>query len=154
MPDLIQEKSIEIETGSGGTRTYLISKFPAIEGREIVSKYPISAMPGKLGDYEVNKETMFKLMSYVAVPQETGALRLTTPALINNHVPDWETLAKIEMASMEYNCSFFLNGKASTLLGVLAKKLPELISKILTDSLAQSLPTIKPASTNSEPSTP
>ena len=75
-------------------------------GREIVAKYPVSALP-KLGDYAVNEEVMLKLMSFVAVQVGESQQRLSSRAMINNHVPDFETLAKIEMKMMEYNCSFF-----------------------------------------------
>lgn len=126
-------------------KTYLISKFPAIQGREIVAKYPLSAMP-KLGDYAVNEETMLKLMAFVAVQTDNGPLMLTTKGLVNNHVPDWETLAKIEMAMLEYNCSFFGNGGASTLFEGFAKKLQASISQMLMDLSAQSSKQSKPRS--------
>lgn len=143
---MIQPKEITIETQDGKSRAFVLSKFPAIQGREIIAKYPLSAMP-KLGDYEVNEETMLKLMSFVAVPRETGEpLRLTTRALVDNHVGDWETLARVEMAMMEYNCSFFGNGRASTFFEVIAQKAQALISRTLTDLSAQSSPKRSPRS--------
>jgi len=52
-------------------------------------------------------------MAFVAVPRtEGGPLPLSTRALVDNHVPDWETLARIEMAMMEYNEVFSATGKA------------------------------------------
>jgi hypothetical protein len=133
-------------------KVYILSKFPAIAGREIVAKYPISSLP-KLGEYAVNEETMIKLMAYVGVyttPDRNPEriLRLTSRALIDNHVSGWEILAKIEMAMLEYNCSFFQNGRVSNLLRDFAQKLPALISKILTDSLGQLSPREKPPTTN------
>src|SRR5690606_30555849 len=99
-----------------------------------------SGMP-KLGDYAVNEETMIKLMGFVAVPSDTGEpLRLSTRALIDNHVPDWETLGKIEVGMLEYNCSFFGNGRVLTFLEGLGQKAQALITKTLTDYLAQSSP--------------
>lgn len=137
---MIQPKEITIETQAGESRTYVLSKFPAIQGREIIAKYPLSAMP-KLGDYAVNEETMLKLMGFVAVPRDSGEpLRLSTRALVDNHVPDWETLARIEFAMMEYNVSFFGNGKGSTFLEAISQKAQVLISKTLTDLLAQFSP--------------
>lgn len=134
---------------------FILSKFPAIDGREIVAKYPLSGMP-KLGDYKVNEETMLKLMSYVAVKIEgSDPLVLSTRALVNNHMGEkgWETLAKIEWAMMEYNCSFFGNGRASTFLGGIAQKLPSMITSILMDLSQQLSAKSKQPSTNSEPST-
>lgn len=130
---MIEPKEIEIEG-----KTFILSKFPAIQGREIIAKYPISAMP-KLGDYAVNEETMLKLMCFVAVPREGGEpLRLTTRALVDNHCSSWEVLAKVEIAMMEYNCSFFGNGKGSTFLETITRKAQQLITKTLMDLSAQS----------------
>lgn len=128
---MIEPKEILIKTQSGVEKVYIISKFPAIQGREIIAKYPLSAMP-KVGDYSVNEETMLKLMSFVAVPCESGHLRLSTKELVNNHCPDWETLARIEMAMIEYNCSFFQNGIPSAFLNRIKERIPEVASKILT----------------------
>ena len=129
---LIQPQDIEIDG-----KMYIISKFPAVAGREIIAKYPLSGLP-KLGDYSVNEETMLKLMRYVAVPKENGMLILNNRALVDNHVDSWETLAKIEMAMMEYNCSFFQNGRISTFLADVAQRLPQWITKTLTALSEQS----------------
>jgi len=134
---MIQPKEITIETQGGESRTFILSKFPAIQGREIIAKYPLSAMP-KLGDYAVNEETMLKLMAFVAVPQDGNPpLLLTTRALVNNHCPDWETLARVEVAMMEYNVSFFGNGKGSTFLEAITLKAQQFLSKTLTDLSGQ-----------------
>lgn len=130
---MIEPKEIPVTTQKGENKPFIISKFPAVQGREIIAKYPLSAMP-KLGDYAVNEETMLKLMAFVAVPRETGEpLQLTTRGLIDNHVPDWETLARIEVAMMEYNVSFFGNGKGSTFLEAITKKAQAFLSQMLTD---------------------
>lgn len=141
---LLEPKEIEVNG-----RTYIISKFPAVAGREIISKYPTANLP-KLGDYGVSEETMFKLMKYVAVPIEgREPLCLTSRDLINNHVPDWETLVKLEWRMMEYNCSFFQNGKSSAFLDRLAGILAQLkITETLTGLSGKSSQAEKQASTN------
>ncbi len=140
---MIKPKEIVIETPEDGPRTYILSKWPAVQGREIIAKYPISAMP-KLGDYDINAETMQKLMAFVGVPRATDEpLMLTTMALINNHVPDTETLLKIEVAMFEYNVSFFGNGKGSTFLEAITQKAQAFLSKTLTDLSQQSSLTSK-----------
>jgi hypothetical protein len=145
---MLQPKEVEIENPDGTTSTFVLSKFPAVQGREIVAKYPLSAMP-KLGDYAVNEETMLKLMSFVGVPRETGEpLRLTTRALVDNHCKSWETLARVEVAMMEYNVSFFGNGKGSTFFEAIALKAQAFFSQMLTDSLARSQARDKPLSTS------
>ena len=134
---MIEPKEVSIETQKGETRVYLLSKFPAVQGREIIAKYPLSAVP-KLGDYAVNEETMLKLMAFVAVPREEGGpLLLSTRGLVDNHVPDWETLARLEFAMLEYNVSFFGNGKGSTFLEAIGKKAQAYLSRMLTDLSAQ-----------------
>ena len=130
---MIQPKEIEVNG-----KTFILSKFPAVQGREIVAKYPLSAMP-KLGDYEVNEQTMLKLMAFVGVPRDNGTpLMLTTRALVDNHAGDWETLARVEIAMMEYNVSFFGNGTASTFFETIAQKAQQFLTKTLTDLSGQS----------------
>lgn len=136
---LLEPKEISVETQTGEKRTFILSKFPAVQGREIIAKYPLSAMP-KVGDYAVNEETMMKLMCFVAIARDgdLAPLTLHTRALIDNHVPDWETLARIEIAMMEYNVSFFANGKGSTFLEAIAAKAQAFLSKTLMDLSGQS----------------
>ena len=124
---MIEPKTVVIDG-----KEFILSKFPAIAGREIIAKYPLSGLP-KIGDYALNEETMLKLMCYVAV--NAGAdvpLCLNTAALVDNHAGNWETLGKIEVAMMEYNCSFFRDGRISTFFEDFAQKLPMWISKMLT----------------------
>ena len=92
-------------------KKFTLSKFPAIEGREISAVYARSSF-GNDEDYKINESIMLKLMAYVGVMLPSGMLlRLTTRELVNNHVPNWETLVKIEKEMVEYNCSFLLNGQ-------------------------------------------
>lgn len=134
-----EPKVIQVPCQDGTEKSYILHKIPAIPCREIVAKYPISAMP-KLGDYAVNEETMLKLMAYVGVDLGNGNTQLlTTRALVDNHVPDWEALARIEIEMLGYNTSFFKNGKASTFLEGITRNLQQSISKILTGLLEQSL---------------
>lgn len=140
---LLEAKETEING-----KKFILSKFPAVAGREIISKYPVANLP-KLGDYHVSEETMFKLMKYVAVPLEgREPLCLTTADLINNHVPDWETLMKIEWQMLEYNCSFFHNGKSSAFLKELTALATRKITEILTASSAKYSQAEKQPSTN------
>ena len=150
--DLLDPSELTLTGYDGKERTYTLSRFPAVQGREIVAKYPMSALP-KLGDYQVSEETMLKLMAFVAVDSNGKQLRLSTRALVDNHVPDWETLAKLEMAMMEKNCSFFTNGKALSSLSGLCQTALQRIIGTLTPSSASSSPKDAPPSTNSEPST-
>lgn len=135
---MIEPKEITVSGIDGVEKAYIISKLPATVGREVVAKYPVSAMP-KIGDYQVNEEIMLKLMKYVAVVTDNGTqLALSTKALIDNHCTDWQALAKLEMAMLEYNTNFLSSGKVSQLLNAFGEKVPALITKILTDLSAQS----------------
>lgn len=144
MADFLQPKEFSVIDANGEERTLFLSKFPAIQGREIIAKYPTTALP-KVGDYAVNEETMLKLMCYVGVilGDSDKITPLTTRALVNNHVGDWETLAKVEMAMMEYNCSFFRNGRASDFLAGFVQMTMGKISEILMASSAPSSQTTK-----------
>jgi hypothetical protein len=145
---MIEPKPVEIVTMAGETRTYILSKFPAIQGREIVANYPLTALP-KVGDYPANEAIMLKLMAHVAVPRDGGEpIALTTRDLVNNHVPDWETLAKIEVEMLGYNTSFFTNGKTSTFFAGIEAKARQWIIGMLTDLSAQSSPKAKRRSRN------
>lgn len=135
---MIEPKEIEIDG-----KKFTLSKFPAIAGRKIIASYPMSSLP-KLGDYQANEEAMLLLMSYVS----KGTLRLSTRELIDNHVGGWETLAKLEIAMLEYNCSFLASGRISGFLDGITSQLPELITKILILFSQSSLPKEKPVSKN------
>lgn len=151
---LINPKEITIEDRKGTPCVYLLSEIPALESREIVSQYPTSALP-KIGDYALNEQMLFKMMAYVAVPIKGSVpLRLTTRVLINNHVPDLNTLAKLEIAMSQYNWDFFLPENLSDLSGRVKRILTTFLTQIMTDSLRQSSEASKPPTTNSEPSTP
>jgi len=145
---MIEPKTIELKDQSGKVRTFILSKFPAVAGREIVTKYPLSNMP-KLGEYQQSEEVMLKLMAFVQVVPETGnPITLMTRALVDNHVGDWETLARLEYAMLEYNCSFFGNGLNSASFESISRKAVQWITQTLMASSAASSPTGKPPSTN------
>ena len=145
---MIEPKQVTITTQAGDERVYTISKFPAMAGREIITQYPVTAAP-KIGDYKANQEMMLKLMAYVTVEAGDVPMALGSQSAIDNHVPDWQTLMKLEKEVLEYNCSFFAQGKLLVFLeGLAAQALPSII-KTLTDSLQQSLQVGKPATKTS-----
>lgn len=142
MSNFLHPKDVEI-----GGKTFVLSKFPAVAGREIITQYPLTAIP-KVGEYKANEAMMLKLMCYVGVRAGDKVVALTTRELIDNHIPDWETLAQIEVGMIEYNCSFFGDGRASTFFDGIALKVKEFLTQTLTDSLAQSSPAGKQPSAN------
>lgn len=151
---LLKPKEFKVKDIDGIERTYMLSRFPAIAGREIIAKYPLSALP-KLGDYAINEETMLKLMAFVAVVTDQGQeIELKNRTLVDNHVPDFETGLRIEAAMIEYNCSFFHNGQSLTFFQAIAQKAQAYLIKTLMDLSVQSSKKAKPPSTNSAQSTP
>ena len=118
MADLIKpfEKTFDLPDGEG-SKTFILSKFPATLGREIVKEWLPSMMPNS--DYAKSQALMFKIMSHVAVVTDSGAqIRLTTQSLVDNHC-DAELILDIEAAMMEYNFASFRSGKVSEYLKAL-----------------------------------
>jgi hypothetical protein len=144
---LLEPKEVIVKTLNGDDKTYILSKFPAIAGREIIAGYPLTGIP-KIGEYKANEEIMLKLMCYVAVSIPSGPLPLSTRALVDNHVPDYETLVKLEMEMMKYNTSFFGKGEVSNFLATIAKKVLVSISPTLIPLSAQLLEAVKRRSKN------
>ena len=68
---MIDAKEIEIDG-----KTFIISKFDAISGREIISQYPLTAIP-KVGQYTANEALMLKVMHFVAVDVNGVKIKLT-----------------------------------------------------------------------------
>lgn len=143
---LIEPKEITIEY-NGKSYRFNIGKFPATVGREIITQYPVNNIP-KLGSYLESEKIMLKLMEYVERVYDDRVQALTNKALIDNHVPSWEVLIKIEAYVLDYNCSFFELGKVLNSLKewrALAK--PKNI-KTLMDSLVKLSQAAEQASTN------
>ncbi|HAT2163643.1 hypothetical protein KC844_12695 [Proteus mirabilis] len=149
---LIKPKEITVIDSDRQQHTFIISRLPATIGREILAKYLLSNAP-KIGDYEVSKEAMLKMMAYVAVEKEGQEIYLKTSTLIDNHVPDGEALIRLELEMLKYNTSFFGNGGSQNflqyLLGKLSGSLPSII-KTLMASLPSSSQPASPLSQNSK----
>lgn len=87
-------------------KKFILSKFPALAGHEIVMKYSAAGFPD-VKDYQSFEDVVVKLMGFVGIPMAgTTPLTLSTKALIDNHVPDWKTLVEVQKEMMEYNSSF------------------------------------------------
>lgn len=87
-------------------KTFVLTKFPAMAGQEIVIKYSASGFPN-VDDYASFEEVCTKLMAYVGVPVDgKPPLMLTTKGLIENHISDWRMLIEVQKEMMEYNKGF------------------------------------------------
>jgi len=146
---MINEKDIEIRG-----KKFVISKLPATVGREVLFLYPTSNIP-KVGDYGKSQEVMLKLMSYVGVRLENGdVLQLKTKELVDNHVPDAETLILLEKEMFAYNYDFFQNGNASTFFQELEKRATKKGIEMLTTLLGRLSQAAKQPSESLEKTTP
>lgn len=147
MAEFIKPKEVTVKSGDGEEKTFIISKFDAVFGREVAFQYPLTVLP-KVGDYLANEQLMFRAMTYAAAMGEDGLIPLKTKALVINHCPDWEMLVALEKALMEYNISFLRDGRISTFFEVLAQTILRKISETLTPSSELSSQVEKPPSTN------
>lgn len=143
MADLLNPKTVFVKDRHGNQHGYIVGQFPAIAGREIAAKYPTSiaalAKQWEENQYGENEKIMLKAMSYVERIVEDGhTVRLTTSALVDNHVPDAEALMRLERELLEHNFSFFEKFTSSISSGGLLQNLIKLIMSTLTLSLRQS----------------
>lgn len=135
--DLIKPKEIELKDLDGNTHKFIISRFNALDGYELISNFP-KTMFNKGESFKDHKEVLIKIFSHVeAFKQDGNTIRLTSEALINNHIPDYELLMKILKEVGTYNSSFLGNVNGLSIIDQIKTKLPTLAQKILMDSLKQ-----------------
>lgn len=149
--DLIKPKEIILKFEDEEYK-FNISKLPATVAREIVSKYPVSNMP-KIGDYNVSEETMLKLISYTERVYDDRVQPLTSKTLIDNHIPSWEVLVKLEAYMLDYNCSFFNLGEVLNSFNELKALAQPKNIKTLMDSLVRFYQAAEQHLENSKPAT-
>jgi hypothetical protein len=147
---LLEPKRVTVKAMDGTEREYIISKFPALAGRKIITQYLPTAMP-KVGEYGANEALLIEMMAFVAViTPDGGELRLTTRGLIDNHVPDYEALMRLEVAMMNYNSSVFQNVVRLISSGGIEARAAAWITQTLTRlSESSSAPASAPSKTSS-----
>lgn len=129
---MLEPKEITIDG-----KNYTIHKIPAVAGRELLMRYPVSNIP-KVGEYGESVELMRKLMKFVVVKTPEGReIALETDALIDNHVPNARVLLKLEKEMLDYNFGFFSNGEISRFFQAFEKVAMRKVIEILTRSSAQ-----------------
>lgn len=120
---MIESKEFPLKLEDGSEKTYILHKFSCIEGREILTQYPVTGMP-KLGSYEENQKLMFRVLAKVSIRlSDDSELYLSNRSLIENHIPDAETLLKIEFEMFKYNFNFFCSGDVFEVLKILTAQL-------------------------------
>lgn len=143
MADLMNPKTVFVKDKDGNSIGFIVGQFPAIAGREIAAKYPTSiaalAKQWEENQYGENEKIMLKAMSFVErIGPEGNTVRLTTAALIDNHVPDAECLMRLEKELLQHNFSFFEKFLSSAFSGNMLQNFVKLIMSTLTRSLQQS----------------
>lgn len=138
---LIKPLDITISDIDGIERHYRISRFPAVVGLEIIAKVPsnIATFSKQLPNL---KELVLQMCKYIAVDVSsndggTHEIILSTQALIDNHVPDGQTLLRLLFELMRHNTSFFGRADQSILdflmakLAVLSPKITPTLTRLL-----------------------
>ena len=122
-------------------KTFVISKIPAFQARTIMLNYVPTQLLNFNKDEAKVEEMIMKLLHYVGIKLKDGRVqRLETRDLINNHCPSFETIMQLEYQMIDYNTSFFKDGKGLTFLQRLEALATEKITEILTvlsDKLSQ-----------------
>lgn len=99
---MIKPKTITVVDIDGDEKQYIITRFPATVGMEILYRLPSSGIP-KIGDFAELKEVRDDIFKYVYAVTENGEISLSTNALIDNHITDGETAYKVMGAMLSYN---------------------------------------------------
>jgi hypothetical protein len=139
--ELLDPKEVAVASQDGEEKTYLVSKFPADPGMELVVE--VACIAGGLATNNPNPASMIaiidKALSYAAVPGANGdPIPLTTAALRKSHIPDWEAKLALFFEVAKHNVGFFRNGRASGSFGMLARILSQKTTGTSMESLAQS----------------
>lgn len=146
---MLEPKRVTIKAMDGSEREFVISKFPALAGRKIITQYLPTAMP-KVGEYAANEALLIEMMAFVsAITPDGTELRLTTRGLIDNHVPDYEALMRLEAEVLGYNSTVFQNAARLISSGGIGERAAEWITQTLTRLSQQSSAKASPPSTTS-----
>lgn len=136
--NFLKPKEVEIEDKVANEKNmYVISKIPAFEAVSIFDQeLPALAMNmlniNNLSRERI-KELTLNIMQYVAIKKEGRLIPLSTAALIDNHCPSFETVNQLLAQMINYNTSFFKDGKSLNFL----KRLEALATEKITEILAQ-----------------
>lgn len=131
---LLEPKEVEIiDKVANIKKIFVISKIPAFQARTIMLNYVPTQLLNFNKDEKKVEEMIMKLLYFVGIKLEDGrVVRLETRDLINNHCPSFETIIQLEAQMIDYNTSFFKDGKSLTFLKRLEVLAEEKITGILT----------------------
>lgn len=147
--ELLQAKTVEIN----GYK-FIISKMPCTVAQEVIFKLPTGLIP-LISQFSQSEEMALKMLSYCERVYADGQsnVRLISKALVDNHVPDFDTLIKLENECLQFNFDFFAQGKVLDFLNKGLSLAESKASGILTDLLDKLLSAGVQRFTSSEQST-
>lgn len=127
---LLNPKEIEIK----GCK-FIISQMPCTVAQEVAFKLPPGLIP-IMGNFTQAEEMYVKMLSFCERVYDDGRhIKLISKDIIDNNLPDFETLLLLEKEVIEYNFGFFDTEKLLTLLNGLLSRVESKVSGILTDLL-------------------
>lgn len=141
---LLEPKTVEIN----GYK-FIISKMPCTVAQEVIFKLPTGLIP-LLSNFSQTEEVAFKMLSYCERVYEDGQpnIKLISKTIIDNHVPNFDTLIKLEQECLQYNYDFFNDGRVLDFLNKGLSHVESRASGMLTDLLDKLLQAGAPLSGN------
>jgi len=134
---MIKPQEIKVVDMDGEEKTFVITRFPATVGMEILYKLPTSGMP-KIGDFEVLKGVRDDVFKYVYVKVGDTEIPLNTSALINQHLTDGETAYKVMGAMLSYNFESIKKLTSSVSLDSISEKILSTVRNLFQEFYKQS----------------
>ena len=123
---------------------FLISKMPCMTAQEVIVRIPAGILP-LINQYTISEEMVVKMLSCCQrIYDDKPNVPLISKEIINNHVPDFDTLIQLENECLKYNFDFFNQGKVLTFLAQGLSLAESRLSAILTDLLDKLLQAEKP----------
>ena len=136
---LLEPKEITIN----GCR-FLVSRMPCMTAQEVIVRIPAGILP-LINQYTISEEMVVKMLSCCQrMYDDKPNVPLISKEIINNHVPDFDTLLQLENECLKYNYDFFNQGKVLTFLAQGLSRVESSLSGILTDLLDKLLQAEKP----------
>jgi len=127
---LLKPKEVEIK----GCK-FIISQMPCTVAQEVAFKLPPGLIP-IMGNFTQAEDMYVKMLSFCERIYDDGRhVKLISKDVIDNNLPDFETLLLLEKEVIEYNYGFFDTEKLLTLLNGLLSRAESRVSGILTDLL-------------------
>lgn len=151
MSELLHPKRVTVKDVFGGEREYIISLMPATVAIDFQALAPAGFM-AKAKDIAAVHELRDMLFKHIAVETEDGReIRLTTSALIDNHVTGGVQATALVAQMVEYNFNFFGSAGSPGFLDFLLQKFARSIMPMLTPWLDRLSALDLPGTPNSKP---